>query len=142
DIPLPFKRMTYHDAMEPYGSDKPDTRFGMELINVSDVVANSSFKVFRHAVEAGGRVCLLYVKGQAAHFSRKAIDELTEFVTIYGAKGLAWIKIEDDETKGPIAKFLSDKEKNNLLERAEASEGDLLLFCADQTSIVQDSPGP
>ncbi|HLR08299.1 MAG TPA: aspartate--tRNA ligase [Bacillota bacterium] len=141
DIPLPFKRMTYHDAMERYGSDKPDTRFGMELINVSDVVANSSFKVFRHAVEAGGRVCLLNVKGQAAHFSRKAIDELTEFVKIYGAKGLAWLKIEGDETKGPIAKFLSDKEKNNLLERAEASDGDLLLFCADQTSIVQDSLG-
>ncbi|MEN2467682.1 aspartate--tRNA ligase [Ornithinibacillus sp. FSL M8-0202] len=141
DIPLPLPRMPYKEAMERYGSDKPDTRFGLELIHVSDLLANSSFKVFQGAIERGGKVALLNVKGEATNFSRKDIDKLTEFVNVYGAKGLAWLKVEDGELKGPIAKFISEEEKQGLLERANAENGDLLLFVADKTSVVYDSLG-
>ncbi|ALX48175.1 aspartate--tRNA ligase [Lentibacillus amyloliquefaciens] len=141
DIPLPLPRMSYDEAMTRFGSDKPDTRFGMELIHVSDVLANSTFKVFKGALETGGKVCLLNVKGQAANYSRKDIDKLTEFVKIYGAKGLAWLKIEGDEVKGPISKFLTDEEKDDLVTKAEAGDGDLLLFGADKTDVVYDSLG-
>ncbi|SFD57107.1 aspartyl-tRNA synthetase [Lentibacillus persicus] len=141
DIALPLPRMPYDEAMARFGSDKPDTRFGMELIHVSDVLANSSFKVFKGALDEGGKVCLLNVKGQASNYSRKEIDKLTEFVKVYGAKGLAWLKIEDDEVKGPIAKFLTDEEKDGLVKKAEAGNGDLLLFGADKTDIVYDSLG-
>ena len=140
-ITLPLPRMTYHEAMERYGSDKPDTRFAMELIHVSDIVENTGFKVFQSAVESGGKVCLLNVKQQASHFSRKDIDKLTEDVKIYGAKGLAWLKVEEAEVKGPIAKFLTDEEKSAIVERAEATDGDLLLFVADKTTVVYDSLG-
>ncbi|MBC5637615.1 aspartate--tRNA ligase [Ornithinibacillus sp. BX22] len=141
DIPLPLPRMPYKEAMERYGSDKPDTRFGLELIHVSDLLANSSFKVFQGAIERGGKVALLNVKGEATNFSRKDIDKLTEFVNVYGAKGLAWLKVEDGELKGPIAKFISEEEKQGLLELANAEDGDLLLFVADKTSVVYDSLG-
>ncbi|MFD1038583.1 aspartate--tRNA ligase [Virgibacillus byunsanensis] len=141
DMTLPLKRMSYQEAMERFGSDKPDTRFAMELINVSDVVKSSSFQVFQGAIDAGGKVCVLNVKEQAGHFSRKDIDKLTEFVKIYGAKGLAWLKFENDELKGPIAKFISEEEKTGLLNRTQASNGDLLLFGADKTAIVNDSLG-
>src|SRR5690625_7839715 len=89
NVSLPFERLSYTDAMERYGTDKPDTRFAMELIHVSDLVENSSFNVFKGAVEKGGNVCLLNVKKQAANYSRKDIDALTEYVKIYEAKGLA-----------------------------------------------------
>jgi aspartyl-tRNA synthetase len=141
DISLPLTRITYQDAMHRFGSDKPDTRFAMELIHVSDIVENASFKVFSGAVANGGKVCLLNVKGQAENYSRKDIDALTEYVNIYGAKGLAWLKVEADGIKGPIAKFLSDEEKNEIIERADAKTGDLLLFVADKTTIVYDSLG-
>lgn len=141
EIPLPLPRMPYQEAMERYGSDKPDTRFDLELIHVSDLLANSSFKVFQSAIELGGKVALLNVKGEAANFSRKDIDKLTEFVNVYGAKGLAWLKVEDGELKGPIAKFITEGEKQGLLERANAEDGDLLLFVADKTSVVYDSLG-
>lgn len=141
DISLPLPRLTYDEAMKRYGSDKPDTRFAMELVHVSDIVENSSFKVFQGAIANGGRVCLLNVKHQAASFSRKDIDKLTDFVKVYGAKGLAWLKLENGELKGPIAKFLTDDEKAGLIRRTDAADGDLLLFCADQTSVVYDSLG-
>ncbi|MFD1362957.1 aspartate--tRNA ligase [Lentibacillus salinarum] len=141
DVPLPLPRMPYKEAMERFGSDKPDTRFGMELIHVSDIVANSSFKVFKGAVESGGKVCLLNVKGQAANYSRKDIDKLTEFVNVYGAKGLPWLKVEASQVTGPIAKFLTDEVKNSLIERSYAEDGDLLLFGADKSSVVYDSLG-
>ncbi|MFD2046184.1 aspartate--tRNA ligase [Ornithinibacillus salinisoli] len=141
DISLPLQRMPYNEAMERYGSDKPDTRFDLELIHVSDVLANSTFKVFQGAIESGGKVCLLNVKGQASHFSRKDIDKLTDFVKVYGAKGLAWLKVEGAELKGPIAKFLTDEEMTGLMEKAAAQDGDLLLFGADKTSVVYDSLG-
>jgi aspartyl-tRNA synthetase len=141
DIELPLPRMPYQEAMDRYGSDKPDTRFDLELIHVSDVLANSEFKVFKGAIENGGKVALLNVKGEASSFSRKDIDKLTEFVNVYGAKGLAWLKVEGDELKGPIAKFISEEEKQGLSERANAVDGDLLLFVADKTSVVYDSLG-
>ncbi|MUK87008.1 aspartate--tRNA ligase [Ornithinibacillus sp. L9] len=141
DLELPLQRMPYKEAMERYGSDKPDTRFGLELIHVSDIVVNSTFKVFQGALESGGTVCLLNVEGQANNYSRKDIDKLTDFVKVYGAKGLAWLKVEGDDLKGPIAKFITDEEKAGLMERANAKDGDLLLFGADKTSIVYDSLG-
>ncbi|AIF43335.1 aspartate--tRNA ligase [Virgibacillus sp. SK37] len=141
DITLPLPRMPYDEAMSRYGSDKPDTRFGMELIHATEVLKNSNFKVFQQAIEAGGIVCLLNVKGEAANFSRKDIDKLTEYVKVYGAKGLAWLKVEGDELKGPIAKFLTEEEIQGLKNTAAAEDGDLLLFGSDKTSIVYDSLG-
>src|SRR5690625_1794784 len=141
DITLPFKRISYQDAMDRFGSDKPDTRFGMELIHISDIVKDSSFNVFKGAIDNGGKVCLLNVKQGAKHFSRKDIDELTEYVKIYGAKGLAWLRLENNELQGPIAKFLSDEEKTNIIQRADGTEGDLFLFGADKDTIVYDSLG-
>src|SRR5699024_11092176 len=103
DIHIPFQQIPYDDAMSRYGSDKPDTRFAMELIHVSDIGENASFNVFKSAVESAGKVCLLNVKGEANNFSRKDIDALTEYVKIYDAKGLAWLKFINNEMTGPIA---------------------------------------
>ncbi|MFK2824480.1 aspartate--tRNA ligase [Bacillus sp. B190/17] len=136
-----FPRMTYDEAMNRFGSDKPDTRFGMELVDVSEQVKGSGFKVFAGAVESGGQVKLINVKGGAVDYSRKDVDALTEFAAIYGAKGLAWMKVEADGLKGPIAKFFSEEEQAGLLASAEAAEGDLLLFVADKKSIVADALG-
>ncbi|WP_337020150.1 aspartate--tRNA ligase [Oceanobacillus massiliensis] len=141
DIELPLPRMPYDEAMNRYGSDKPDTRFDLELIQVSDVLASSTFKVFQGAIEAGGKVALLNVKGEAGNFSRKDIDKLTDFVKVYGAKGLAWLKAEGSDLKGPILKFLTDEEKAGIIEKANAEDGDLLLFVADKSSVVYDSLG-
>lgn len=141
EITEPFPRMTYAEAMNRYGSDKPDTRFGMELIDVSEIVKNSSFKVFANAVAQGGQVKLINAKGAAGQYSRKDIDQLAEFAARYGAKGLAWLKVEDGELKGPIAKFFSEEEQDQLKKTAEAESGDLLLFVADKKSIVADALG-
>ncbi|WP_226535275.1 aspartate--tRNA ligase [Fictibacillus halophilus] len=141
DIPKPFPRMTYKEAMDRYGSDKPDTRFGLELINVSDVVKQSGFKVFAAAVENGGEVKAINVKGKAADYSRKDIDGLTEFTARYGAKGLAWMKVEAEGLKGPISKFFNEEDAANLTNTLNAEEGDLLLFVADKSSVVADSLG-
>lgn len=141
DIELPLKRMSYDEAMNRFGSDKPDTRFALELINASEIFVASEFKVFKGAIEAGGRVSLLNVKGEAANYSRKDIDKLTEFVNVYGAKGLAWLKAEAGELKGPIAKFLADTEKEALVKLADVEDGDLVLFVADKTQVVFDSLG-
>lgn len=141
DVQLPIKRMPYKEAMERFGSDKPDTRFEMELIHVSDIVKNSDFNVFTSAIENGGQVSVLNVKSEAPNYSRKAIDELTAFVKVYGAKGLAWLKVENSELTGPIAKFLSNEEQNSIMEKASANDGDLLLFCADKSSVVFNSLG-
>lgn len=142
DVVAPFKRMSYDEAMDRFGSDKPDTRFGMELITVTDIVKDSSFKVFSGPAKSGGKVALLNVKGNADQFTRKDIDSgLTEYVATYGAKGLAWVKIADGEMTGPIAKFFSDDEKQQIFERANAENGDLLLFGADKAKVVHDSLG-
>ncbi|GEL77488.1 aspartate--tRNA ligase [Tenuibacillus multivorans] len=141
DVATPFPRMTYDEAMERYGSDKPDTRFEMELVNVSDVVADSGFKVFKSAVESGGKVSAINVKGQANNFSRKDIDKLTESVSVYGAKGLAWMKVDGNEFSGPIAKFFETDEVQALSEKLNATDQDLLLFVADKANVVADSLG-
>ncbi|GGB49367.1 aspartate--tRNA ligase [Fictibacillus barbaricus] len=141
EIPKPFPRMTYKEAMDRYGSDKPDTRFGLELINVSEIVKESGFKVFAAAVENGGQVKAINVKGKAANYSRKDIDGLTEFTARYGAKGLAWLKVEADGLKGPISKFFSEEEAAALTNALNTEEGDLLLFVADKSSVVADSLG-
>lgn len=141
DLVLPLPQMKYQEAMERFGSDKPDTRFGMELTDVSDTVKDSSFKVFQSAVESGGKVAVINAEKQALNYSRKDIDKLTEFVKVYGAKGLAWLKVEENELKGPISKFLSEDEAKAIRHSANASDGDLLLFVADKSSVVYDSLG-
>ncbi|MTI47777.1 MAG: aspartate--tRNA ligase [Firmicutes bacterium] len=141
EIELPIKRMTYKEAMERFGSDKPDLRFGFELNNVSDVLANSEFKVFSGTIKKGGEVRGINLNGYADSFSRKDISKLEDYVKTYGAKGLAWIKITKDSVSSPIAKFLSEEELNNLIEKMEGKEGDLLLFVADKSSVVFDSLG-
>ncbi|MFA8439693.1 aspartate--tRNA ligase [Pueribacillus sp. YX66] len=141
DIPMPFPRITHFEAMERYGSDKPDTRFGMELIELSQIVKDSSFKVFSGAIQNGGVVKAINVKGAAETYSRKDIDALTEYVKVYGAKGLAWVKIEDGQFTGPIAKFFTEQEVEQMKEILQSEDGDLLLFGADKRKIVYDSLG-
>lgn len=141
DIDAQFQRMSYTEAMDRFGSDKPDVRFGLELVNVSDLVKESTFKVFSGAIENGGQVKLINVKGSAANYSRKDIDALGEFAARYGAKGLAWLKVEADGVKGPIAKFFEGEAAAALTERAQAEAGDLLLFVADSASVVADALG-
>lgn len=141
EIETPFPRLTYDDAMNRYGSDKPDTRFGLELVELTDIVKDSQFKVFTNAIKNGGIVKGLNVKGVADKMSRKEIDDLAGFVAVYGAKGLAWLKVEEDELKGPIAKFFNEEETKNLREALNAEPGDLLFFGADKKEIVFDSLG-
>ncbi|MFF2459571.1 aspartate--tRNA ligase [Peribacillus simplex] len=140
DVTLPFPRMTYNEAMGRYGSDKPDTRFGMELKDVSEIVKDSDFKVFTGAVANGGQVKAIVVKDGNADYSRKDIDALAEFAAIYGAKGLAWLKVEEDGVKGPIAKFFAE-DQEQLVSALEAEVGDLILFVADKKGIVADALG-
>lgn len=141
EVPLPFPRMSYDEAMSRYGSDKPDTRFGLELVDVSEIVKHSSFKVFAGAVANGGQVKAINVKGAANTYSRKDIDALAEFVARYGAKGLAWLKVEEGGLKGPIAKFFTEEEQSGLVETLMAETGDLLLFVADRKEVVADALG-
>lgn len=140
DVPTPFPRLTYAEAMGRYGSDKPDIRFGMELTDVSDVVANSDFKVFASVVASGGQVKAINAKG-CGHYSRKEADDLAKFASRYGAKGLAWIGLKDGELKGPIVKFFKEEEMNEMKKRLNAEEGDLLLFVADKPKVVADALG-
>jgi aspartyl-tRNA synthetase len=141
DIPAPFPRMTYDEAISRFGSDKPDTRFGLELVDLSEVIKDSGFKVFAAAVANGGQVKGINVKGAAEKYSRKDIDALTEFVGVYGAKGLAWLKVDAEGLKGPIAKFFADADANALRTVLDANEGDLLLFVADKKNVVADALG-
>lgn len=140
DITLPFQRLTYADAMGKYGSDKPDLRFGLELVEMNDIVATSGVKVFASVIEKGGEVKCLNAKG-CGTWSRKEIDELGPYASRYGAKGLAWIQVKDGEFKGPIVKFFSEEEIAAVKERTGAEEGDLLLFSADNKKVVADVLG-
>jgi aspartyl-tRNA synthetase len=140
EIPRPFQRITYADAMAKYGSDKPDLRFGLELQDVSDIVQTSGVQVFANVVKDGGQVKALNAKG-CGTWSRKEIDDLLPFAARYGAKGLAWIQVKDGEFKGPIVKFFNDAEIAALTERLGAEEGDLLLFSADKKKVVADVLG-
>ena len=140
DISLPFPRLTYAEAVGRYGLDKPDTRFGFELKDISDIVESSGFKVFSGAVKKGGIVKALNAKG-CNNFSRKEIDDLTDFVAVYRAKGMAWIKVKDNDWQSPITKFFTEEEKKALAERIEMEPGDLIFFVADQPKIVNEALG-
>ncbi|GIN89727.1 aspartate--tRNA ligase [Siminovitchia terrae] len=139
DVPEHFPVMTYDEAMARFGSDKPDTRFEMELQDVSEIVKESGFKVFSGAIQSGGQVKSIVVKQAAEKYSRKDIDALGEFAAIYGAKGLAWMKVEEDGIKGPIAKFFNEEEVKQLTTFLQAEVGDLILYVADKKSVVADS---
>ena len=138
EVTTPFPRLSFAEAMSRYGNDKPDTRFALELIDVADIVKDSDLKVFSTVVENGGHVKALNLKGLADEYSRKDADSLAQFVAKYGAKGLAWLKVEEDGLKGPIAKFLVNQE-SALRERLDAEVGDIIFFCADKPSVVAQS---
>ena len=138
EVTTPFPRLSFAEAMSRYGNDKPDTRFALELIDVADIVKDSDLKVFSTVVENGGHVKALNLKGLADEYSRKDADSLAQFVAKYGAKGLAWLKVEEDGLKGPIAKFLVNQE-TTLRERLDAEVGDIIFFCADKPSVVAQS---
>lgn len=141
EIELPIKRMTYDEAMERFGSDKPDLRFGFELVNISDIVANSSFKVFSETISNNGEVRGININGYGDKFSRKDISKLEEYVKTFEAKGLAWIKITNEGITSPIAKFLGEEELSEIIKKMNGKENDLLLFVADKPSVVFDSLG-
>ena len=140
ELNLPFARLSYDEAVGRYGLDKPDTRFGLELKDISDIVGGSNFKVFSQAVKKGGMVKALNAKG-CIGFSRKDIDDLADFVAVYRAKGMAWIKVKENEWQSPITKFFSDEEKAALAERIDMQPGDLVFFVADQPKVVDESLG-
>ncbi len=131
DLPLPLKRMTWQEAMERYGIDKPDIRFDLELVNLNETVKDVDFVVFKSALNANGHVKGINVINQAAHYSRKALDKLTDIAKTYKAKGLAWMKVNQGKAEGPIAKFFNEEQTQALLEAMNAHDGDLLLFVAD-----------
>lgn len=138
DISLPFPRITYEESFRRYGTDKPDTRFDMELKEISDIAEKSDFKIFKEALERGGIVCALNAKG-LAEASRKELDELKEMAGDCGAKGLAWMKMTDKAFQSPITKFFKKEELDAIAERTEAKQGDLVLFVADKAEIVYDA---
>jgi len=140
EVERPFLRISYQEAMERYGSDKPDIRFGLELRDASEVLKDSQFKVFANAINNGGQVKGINAKG-CANYSRKDIDSLTEYVARYGAKGLAWLAFKDGEVKGSIAKFLTENELEQIKAIFEVEPEDLLLFVADSKKVVTDSLG-
>jgi aspartyl-tRNA synthetase len=140
-IPLPLPRLQYADAMLRYGTDKPDLRYGLEIADLTDWAAQTEFKVFRNAVEAGGTVRAINVKGGAEKFARKALDDLTPFVQRSGAKGIAWVKVEADKLTSSIEKFLPASAQRALRERLAAEPGDLLLLVADSEEIVCQALG-
>ena len=139
-LATPFDRLTYDQAVDRYGLDKPDTRFGLELTDITDIVRGSGFKVFAAAAAKGGLVKALNAKG-CIDFSRKDIDDLAAFVAVYQAKGLAWIKVRPNEWQSPITKFFSDEEKSKLQQRLDMQPGDLVFFVADQPKIVNEALG-
>lgn len=140
DVTLPFPRMTYDEAMDRYGSDKPDTRFDMELINLSSIIKDVDFKVFQMALEKGGVVKVLNAKNAASKYSRKDLDNLGQYASQFGAKGLAWLKVEEDGLKGPIAKFMGEATEA-IVTATNAEVGDILLFGADKKEIVAATLG-
>lgn len=134
ELKTPFERISYKEAMEKYGTDKPDRRFGLELIELTDIFKNTEFKVFKAVIENGGVVKAINFKN--SNLSRKEIDELTKYVQSLGAKGLAWIKVEEKKLTSPIIKFFSEEETKKLLKRTQAQPGDVILFSADKKETV------
>ena len=140
DLQTPFPRLSYEVAVDRFGLDKPDLRFALELVDISDIVENAGFKVFSDVVKKGGIVKAINAKG-CIDFTRKEIDDLTDFITVYRAKGLAWIKVREDSWQSPIAKFFTDDEKQALSERIDMHPGDLVFFVADQPKITNEALG-
>lgn len=140
DIPVPFPRMSYDEAMGRFGSDKPDTRFGLELIDLQEFAKNTSFNVFNQALKNGGQVKGLNLKGKADSYSRKDMDGLTDYIKQYGAKGLAWVKVTEEGLNGAVAKFFAD-DSEALIAAMGAEPGDLLMFVADKKEVVAQSLG-
>ncbi len=136
DIPTPFPRIRYDEAMLKYGNDKPDTRFGLELSDITEIFKNSGFKVFSDAIKRGGIVKALDFKGKARDFSRKELDDLVEFAKSLGAKGLAWIRVTGDEWQSPITKFLTETEKKGLQNTLKIEDGNIIFFAADSAYTV------
>ena len=141
DLQIPFPRLTYAEAMERYGSDKPDTRFEIELNKLNDIFEGSEFKVFRDALAAGGDIRGISVPGGAAEFSRKKIDKLTEEAKHYGAKGLLWIKVEEAGYASSASKFLSTEELDKVRERCRSNVGDIIFIVSAATKVVFDTLG-
>jgi len=140
DVKTPFLRLSYKEALDRFGLDKPDTRFVLELKDISDIVEDSGFKVFSSVVKKGGIVKALNAKG-CINLSRKEIDDLTELTAVYRAKGLAWIKVREDGWQSPIAKFFSDQEKEDMIRRVDIEPGDLVFFVADHPTIANEALG-
>lgn len=141
ELITPFQRITYKEAMDRYGSDKPDIRFGMELKDLGDILANTEFKVFASVLENGGSIKAINAEGCGFKLSRKEIDALGEFVKTYKAKGLAWMNITEEGIKSPIAKFLNQREIDNILEKMNAKKGDIIFIIGDKNNVVYDSLG-
>jgi aspartyl-tRNA synthetase len=140
-VPLPLPRLRYAEAMLRYGTDKPDLRYGLEIVEVSDLAGQTEFKVFQGTIQSGGKVRTLNAKGAAERFSRKGLDELEQLVKRLGAKGLAWIKVEADKLTSPIEKFLPAPVQQALRERLKAEPGDLILLMADKEDVVCQALG-
>ena len=138
-IETPFKILKYQDAINRFGSDKPDLRFGLELIDVSKIVQGVEFKVFAEALDNGGQVKAINIKGSSDSLSRKALDDLTEVAKTYGAKGMAWIKIQQNELQSPIIKFFEKKMLDRLIQEVAGEPGDTIVFSADDPKTVADS---
>lgn len=141
DIKLPLRRMSYQDAMERFGSDKPDLRFGFELKDISELVKGTEFQVFSNALSSGGSVRGICIDNASDKFSRKDIDKLTENAKHYGAKGLVWIRIEADEIKSSVNKFFSQEELAEIAKAFDAKANDLILIAADKNKVVFDTLG-
>lgn len=141
DVELPIKRMSYQVAMDKYGCDKPDLRFGYELNNISEIFKDSEFNAFKSTIENGGTVKCVKIDGSAEDFSKKSISKLEKFVKTYGAKGLAWFKYENGVFESPIAKFLSQNEINELMSNLEIKENDIVFIVADKESVVNTALG-
>ncbi len=141
DIPTPFLRLPYKEAMERFGSDKPDMRFGMEFINISDEVKDCGFKVFSDAVKNGGSVRCIVAEGLGSKLTRKTLDNLAEYVKTYRAKGMAWIVVEDGNLRSQITKFMDEDTINAILSKTNAKTGDGILIIADKDSVVYDALG-
>ncbi len=139
DVPRPFKRIEWQDAMDRFGSDKPDLRFGMELQDAAPFVKDAGFKVFDNALANGGQVKAIVLPGAAQKYSRKMIDKQAEYIKRFGAHGLAWLKVEDDKVAGPIAKFFADSKE--LTDGLGAKSGDMIMFIADRAKVVADTLG-
>ncbi|MEA1968272.1 MAG: aspartate--tRNA ligase [Thermodesulfobacteriota bacterium] len=140
DLEPPFERLEYDEAISRFGVDRPDMRFALELCDISDIVKDAGFKVFASVVKKGGLVKAINAKG-CAGFTRKEIDQLTDFTAVYQAKGLAWIKVKEDGWQSPIAKFFTDKEKKDLAQRLDMEVGDIIFFVADTPAITNEALG-